>query len=200
MEPGGIQRLANIATAASTVVAACMLVVGSCQLRQVKEQIRLAKEDINDTHEWNRRRMTAEILKSWNNDLKANVKNIRLRYLDNFHNGVAITDAEKIYKFKDQSNDEKDTYKGVYEEIVWMLNYFEYIAQCYRNGLLTTEIVDHSQKDFMQRSHDVLLPFIDYYRKNSKAKKAWKPFTDLIHEWNEPPDNGLEPIGTPEHE
>lgn len=193
-----ITRLANISTAISAPIAVLMLFMGYWQLRQIKVQISTAKEDINLTQEWNRRRFAAELIKTWNSDLKENVRNIRTRYLSQFHNGRKIPDSEikKMFTFNEIGDEaEAVIYKGLYEEIIWMLNYMEFIAQCYRNNIVEKKLVDESQKDFMRRSYRTLEPFIIYYRDHTKAKEPWKPYSDLIIEWDETtPDPTLPPI------
>lgn len=143
------------------------------------------------TDQWNKDRLSAELLNSWNVDLKSNVKMLRSEYKENFHKGIPIPDATLIYGFdRPQVGGDRQKYEELYAEAVWMLNHLEYISQCYQHELVTREIIDESMKKFMISSYQALKPFIEEYSKGIDGNRTpWKPFTDLIGEWQDQRDH-----------
>lgn len=132
-------------------------------------------------HEWRRRQYTLDIISQWNANTIEHINAIEERF-PNIRNEltseVTAFDALEIYKAR--GTDAKNT--GLRSHMIKLLNYFEYIALAYVNGIADKEIVDRSLKHSMMVWFGKLDNFVDAVEETD-GKNPWEPLVALMQIW-----------------
>jgi hypothetical protein len=125
--------------------------VAAASIWILKRELKLQTKAFTDEYAWRRQELSMRTLKEWNVTTSVHRDHIecyfrkkyghpaRDRYLPH---PITYDEAKAIYNY----GAEDDEIRSVRNDIVDLLDYFEYISEAYNKEVLDRDIIDHSLK------------------------------------------------------
>jgi len=140
-------------------------------------------------HDWQRRQYAMEIFRGWNDNTADHAQAIEnafphIRDVDRTTgkvNEITKEHAKRIYTcdFGDTKNWQLRFH------IIELLNYLEFVAVAYSQGVADKQIILDSLKSPLIKWHDILKNFIETVSL-CEGYEPWKPYIDVVAEWQQP--------------
>lgn len=134
-----------------------------------------------DSQEWNRRKTASDILQGWNYTMSP-LRSTIGEYIASLpanspeRGEFTLEQCKKIYS-------DSKLFK-VREAVVSMLNYFEFIAADYENGVIDKSMIDTELKPTLLDYREALQNWITYMKQEHGTK--WTEYEALAAEWRDP--------------
>jgi hypothetical protein len=155
----------------------------------------LALISLRDTHEWNRRHFTIELLDNWNESAREHLSVLENQFPGFFPVPDFITNpdlmtlwcldqnmAKQLVKVKSERQDPDDTDLIVRRHIVELLNYFEGIASAYEQYVVDRTAIEDSVGTVILDFWVYFQPFIEEMRKINR-RDPWPPLSRVVDLW-----------------
>lgn len=184
------------ATAVGTLIAAGSLFF----LKRALEEQRKALEQQHDAlvMEYNWRKTTAaiDLMRDWNEKVSS-LRDIAVDLGKKIYGQPEGTlfikpidgaEAAKLWGASQFSIDQTEMDRSKLNScLISLLNYFEYLSSAYLNGSVEQQVIKPSFKDPMSRWHKSLRGYIEWVDdktgRTDKNPVTWKPFCDLMDQW-----------------
>jgi hypothetical protein len=149
---------------------------------------RLAHRVLRADHDWRRRQYALAIVSEWNDKLIPNIRIVETKFpsiRENNNAPINVEVARELY----MTNANKAEYElnfAVRAAIISILNYFEYIALAYTNGVADRKIIDQSLRASMMKWYEKLKDFENGVAIESGVN-PWLPLHNLMISWEAEP-------------
>lgn len=162
--------------------------------------IYLAYLSIRETHEWNRRNLTIQLMGNWNQQTRSHLDILIEQFHDFSIRPQSSADdewatnpewvhpqwsmneqrAEDIVSSMSKQNNEKD--KEIYRSLISLINYFESIASAYENSVVDRIVIEQSFAPLIIDVSRYFRPFIIKKRKQA-GREPWPPLAKAVNAW-----------------
>ena len=162
--------------------------------------IYLAYLSIRETHEWNRRNLTIQLMGNWNQQTRSHLDVLMEQFPDFAIRPQSSADdqwaanpewidprwsmndrrAGEIVSSMSKQNDTKD--KEIYRSLISLIDYFESIASAYENSVVDRVVVEQSFAPLLIDVSRYFRPFIIKKRKQA-GREPWPPLAKAVIAW-----------------